>query len=76
MKVVKHTTAENLFHFHFRGVCSGEALKKVILKGNKDLNLKKGEEYLMYVQLVSFEVGTLKGNIIKCKALDECWDKS
>jgi hypothetical protein len=48
----------------------------VILHGRQDFAIKKGEEYLMYVQMITFHEGTLKGKILKAKLLDECWDKS
>jgi len=57
-------------------VCAGELLKKVILKGRIDFGIQRGVEYLMYVQLISFEDGVLKGSILKLKKLDECWDRS
>ena len=76
LRVTKFNSVENLYEFHFKGVCAGEALRKVILKGRIDFNIKKGEEYLMYVQMHSFEYGTLKGNVLRAKLLDECWDKS
>jgi hypothetical protein len=48
----------------------------VLLQGRHDFAIKRGEEYLMYVQMHSFEGGTLRGVILKAKLLDECWDKS
>jgi len=51
-------------------------LKKVRLKARHDFKLKVGEEYLLYVDMISFEDGTLKGTVLRAKALDECWDRS
>jgi hypothetical protein len=76
LSVIKLNQYENTYNFHFKGVCSGELLKKVVLRGSRDFLIQKGQEYLMYVQLVSCIEGTLQGNILKCKNLDECWDKS
>lgn len=76
MKEVKLTASESWFHFHFRGVCAGEALRKVVLRGRRDFGLKKGEEYLLYVQLINFDEGTLVGTILRAKRLEECWDRS
>lgn len=76
MKEVRLNHSESWYHFHFKGVCAGELLRKVVLRGRKDFGIRKGEEYLMYVQLLAFEEGTLLGTIIKCKKLDECWDRS
>jgi hypothetical protein len=76
LRVTKFNPHESTYEFHFKGVCAGEALRKVVLIGRHDFLIKKGEEYLMYVQMVAFEEGTLKGHILKAKPLDECWDKS
>jgi hypothetical protein len=64
------------YEFHFKGVYAGELLTKVILQGSQNLSIKKGVEYLMYVQIISVVDVTLKGKILKSKVLDECWDKS
>lgn len=74
--VIKLNSSESWFQFHFKGVCAGEALRKVMLKGRKDFNIKKGEEYLMYVRLISCSQGVLKGEILKLKLLTDCWDRS
>jgi hypothetical protein len=74
LKAVRLDRDECWYHFHFKGVCAGEELRRVILKGKRDGSIRKDHEYLLYVQLVSFEEGALIGNIVKSKALDECWD--
>ncbi|MCM2349550.1 MAG: hypothetical protein NDI69_05980 [Bacteriovoracaceae bacterium] len=76
LRVTKINLSESCYDFHFKGVYAGEVIKKVSLKGNHSLHLKKGEEYLMYVQIISFEQGILKGHLLKVKLLDECWDRS
>jgi hypothetical protein len=76
LRVTNFNSHESTYEFHFKGVCAGEALQKVVLRGRKDFMIEKGEEYLMYVQMHSFEKGTLKGQILKVKSLNECWDKS
>lgn len=47
-----------------------------MLRGRHDFKIKKGDEYLMYIQMLSMECGVLKGIILKARPLDECWDKS
>ena len=74
--MIKLNQSECLYEFHFKGVCAGEALRKVLLRGRKEFQIKKGEEYLIYVQLFSFEQGVLKGSILRMKLLSECWDRS
>lgn len=76
LRVTKFNSEESTYEFHFKGVCAGEALRKVLLQGRHDFQIKRGEEYLMYVQMISCERGTLRGVILKAKLLDECWDKS
>ena len=76
LRVTKFKTHENTYEFHFKGVCAGVALRKVLLDGRHDFEIKQGEEYLMYVQMHSFEDGILRGQILKAKYLEECWDKS
>jgi hypothetical protein len=75
-RIIKLNQSENWYEFHFKGVCAGEALRKVLLRGRKEFQIKKGEEYLIYVQLFSFEQGVLKGSILRLKLLSECWDRS
>lgn len=76
LRVTKINLDESCYDFHFKGVCAGEVIKKVSLKGSHQMLIKKGEEYLMYVQIISFERGVLKGLLLKVKLLDECWDRS
>lgn len=76
LRVTKFNFCEQWYEFHFKGFCSGEAVKKIMLKGSYDIPVKRGEEYLLYVQLIAIESGVLKGNIIKHKPLRDCWDRS
>jgi hypothetical protein len=76
IRIEKKPFGEDLYHFHFKGVYSGEALKKVVLTKAVESSIQKDEEYLMYVQLLSCLNGVLKGRILKIKPLDECWDKA
>ena len=75
-RVIKINSTENLFYFHFKGVCAGQVLRHVILKGAPNLKLKKNDECLLYVKLVSCNEGTLQGEILKVKNLNACWDLS
>jgi hypothetical protein len=76
LRVIKINQSENWYEFHFKGVCAGEYLKKLMLKSRADFKLKKNEEYLLYVETISFDEGTLLGKVIKAKLLSECWDRS
>lgn len=76
LRVTKFNSLESWYEFHFKGVCAGEQLRKVILRGRHEFHLRRGEEYLMYVQMLTCEDGVLKGHILKVRLLEECWDRS
>ncbi len=76
LRVTKFNLSQGTYEFHFKGVYAGEVVRKVILQGELNLDLSKGEEYLMYVRLTSFQTGILQGDILKLKRLEECWDRS
>lgn len=75
-RVTNFGPSEKLYEFHFKGVCAGENIKRVILEGRIDFNIKRHEEYLIYAQMIAFDKGILRGKILKCKLLSDCWDKS
>lgn len=76
LRVTKFKSDESCYEFHFKGVCAGVVLRKVLLRGKHELGIEKGAEYLMYVQKLSCEEGILRGVILKSRPLDECWDQS
>jgi len=76
LRVTKFNSRDSSYEFHFKGICAGEVIKKVFLSASGEISFQKGEEYLLYVSLISMESGILKGRVLKCKRLDECWDRS
>ena len=76
IRVIKSNQTQTWYQFHFNGVCAGEALRKVLLKARQDFLIRKDEEYLMYVRMISCEEGTFRGEVLKLKLLSECWDRS
>lgn len=62
--------------FHFKGSYDGHYLTRIDLKFRSELNLIKGEEYLLYVEVDQIVNEILYGTIIKSKRLEDCWDKS
>lgn len=76
IRISSYSSEENNYYFHFKGVFAGDLLKEVILRGRRDFSIQKGEEYLIYVQMIKLDGGTLWGKILKIKPLDECWDRS
>lgn len=75
LRVTKFNKSENWYEFHFKGVCAGEVLEKLVLQGKWDV-IQKGEEYLLYSRIISIENGILRGIILKARPLHECWDRS
>jgi hypothetical protein len=75
-RVIKLTTDERWYEFHFKGVCAGERLSKIMLRSENNFQICKNEEYLIYVSIISLCDGTLKGQIIKIKNLEDCRDQS
>ena len=76
LRVIKLNRSEIWYQFHFKGVFAGESLGKVLLKCHKEPHPQKNEEYLIYVRLLSVERGVLKGEILRIKNLEDCWDRS
>ena len=76
IRVIKLNSQESLFHFHFKGVCAGEVLRKVILSGKGEHNIRQSEEYLIYIAVTSYSQGVLQGEIVKSKPISECWDRA
>jgi hypothetical protein len=76
LRVTKFNSNESSCEFHFKGVFAGESVRRVILMVTHNFSIKKGEEYLLYVQLNEFKEGKITGQILKAKLLDECWDRS
>lgn len=74
IRIASYSVKENNYYFHFKGVFAGDLLKEVILRGSKDLQIERDQEYLIYVEMQALDKGTLWGYIKKIKLLDECWD--
>jgi hypothetical protein len=67
---------ESWYEFHFKGVYAGKSLKKVMLLGKQGLKLICGDEYMMYIQIHSFQNGILNGIILKTATLNDLRDRS
>ncbi len=75
-RVIKLKTDEIWYEFHFKGVCSGVKLSKIMLRSKAFVQVIKDEEYLVYVDVISLQGGILKGDIVKIKNLENCRDQS
>lgn len=75
-RVIKSNSNEVWFQFDFKGAYAGEFLSKVILKSKEEKGILRGEEYLLYVRVISCLDGVLRGEILKSKRLEDCWDRS
>lgn len=60
---------DNIHTFHFKGCYSGLLIKKVVGRLNKKIEIQK--EYLVYLEISDFKKGTLYGDIVKIKRLDD-----
>ena len=75
-RVIKLKTDEIWYEFHFKGVCAGVKLNKIMLRTRELIQVLKGEEYLIYVEVISLKGSILKGDIVKIKNLENCRDQS
>jgi hypothetical protein len=75
-RVIKLKTDEIWYEFHFKGVCAGEKLSRIMLKYRENDQVFKNEEYLIYVGVISIQEGVLKGEILKIRNLENCRDQS
>jgi hypothetical protein len=76
LKALKNKTHPLTYEFHFKGVCSGEVLKKILLESDSDLDIRPRDEYLLYVEVKHCSAGVLEGKILRAKPLKDCWDCS
>ena len=65
IKVAKLNHSENWYHFHFKGVCAGESLKKVVLKGTRVAEGLDMEEAYAIIMLVSKYVSDFAPILLK-----------
>lgn len=75
LRVTKINTETDWYEFHFKGVFAGKFVRKIVLY-SPSFAINIGVEYLIYAQPIAFEDNVLRGNVIKLKTLEECWDKS
>ena len=76
LRVINFTFNKKKYLFHFRGVYVGKKIRRVELVGDDTLNILKGEEYVLYVKIVSIEDHIVKGTIIKFRDIEEFRDQS
>lgn len=76
LRVTNFTFNKKKFLFHFRGVYVGKKIRKIELVGDCNLSILKGEEYVLYVKIVSFENHVVRGTIIKFRDIEELKDLS
>jgi len=76
LRVTKFNPQISICEFHFKGVFAGAVIRKIQLQTPVNFSLKKGEEYLLYVQAQVAQNGILKGITLKSKNLSEIYDQS
>ena len=61
-------------NFHFKGFYAGEEIRALQLTGLTSGPWKRNEEYVMYVQVLRVEAGTLYGEVLRSRLLLELKD--
>ena len=62
--------------FHFKGVYFGHFISSIQLKAVSTELPVINVDYLLYVKVEQIQDEILKGEIIKLKRLEDCWDRS
>ena len=58
------------YRFHFKGFYAGEKIKGIhVFSNNKDENLSKGDDYLLWVQGKKINKEVLEVNVVKYKKI-------
>jgi len=57
------------YYFHFRGVYEGHVVQGIVVEGDSQDNLIKGEDYLLYLQFIKIEEGFIRAQFLKIKSL-------
>lgn len=58
-------------NFHFKGFFAGQFIKSLKLNGDPSMKWKKGEDYVLYVNVECVRSGILWGQVIRSRALEE-----
>lgn len=62
--------------FSFKGFYVGEEIIRLVLQSaSGPIVWKKGEDYVLYIRVLSIETGILKGQVIRSRSLDELVSK-
>ncbi len=75
LRVKKNNAQEQMGEFHFKGVYSGHAIKKIYLGIKRGQEVVVNEEYLLHIQLFTVREGSLTGKIMRLKNLNDCFAK-
>lgn len=58
--------------FSFKGFYAGEEIKKLELQLDPgQIPWKKGEDYILYIRVLSIKAGVLTGSVTRSRLLDE-----
>lgn len=76
LKVTKINPKETMCQFHFKGVYHGHVVRKIHLIGDGQDIIKKGEEYLVAIQVLFVEETVIKGKIVKVKNIATLVDQT
>lgn len=74
-RIKRHNALEQLGEFHFKGVYSGEMIKRIFLIIPLNQTIEINEEYVLHVQLFYIREDYLMGKIIRAKNLALCFQQ-
>ncbi len=57
------------YYFHFKGVYEGLIVKGLIVESSQIQDLKRGDDYLLYLGFEGIDKGLIRARLIKMKAL-------
>jgi hypothetical protein len=58
--------------FSFKGFYAGEEITKLDLKPDAGIaEWKRGEDYILYIRVHTIHAGTMRGNVLRSRLLDE-----
>ncbi|MBL6991153.1 MAG: hypothetical protein ISR65_15320 [Bacteriovoracaceae bacterium] len=68
---VTTTKLPNTYTFHFKGMYMGVKIKSIHIISKGPLDIKKGEDYMLYLKVKTVTGGILNVDLINCKKLSE-----
>jgi hypothetical protein len=68
-KVKKLKNEEFQYEFHFKGFLSGNKITRILVSSPLEKGILKGEEYILYLEIIKIKETVLHTSLLKSKAL-------